>query len=466
MFAFALWDAQHRELTLVRDRLGEKPLAYHWNGKALTFSSELKALGEVSERRLDPEAVDTFLALGYIPAPLTIFSDCRKLPAGHLLRFKAGKLEVRRWWFPEETPQAPVTPRPERIAKLRELVSDAVRLRLRADVPVALYLSGGIDSSVIAAECARHGANVAAFTVSFDGDKTDLPYARRVAENLGLRHEILRVNGRDLGTELENILWHYDEPFADSSAIPSFTLARALAGRYKVVLSGEGGDEAFGGYRHYEHIGLKQMLKKAAATLNLCDGRGAGPLQIYVGSKTTFRAGDRGRLLNGNGHEGGHDGALQRLLASDVFLKEIPRAGALKRALWSDRHLYLPNDLTYKTDIALASAGIEGRAPFLDHRLLEWTQSLPPWELVRGSRKKVLLRAAYRDDLPAEVLNRRKRGFGAPVDQWLRGPLRELAGDMVPCPLLDLASQRGLRGQRLWTLVAFASWARQWGATW
>jgi asparagine synthase (glutamine-hydrolysing) len=465
MFGFALWDARERELTLARDRIGEKPLVYFWDGKTLAFASELKALETLHGSRLDPESVDCYLALGYVPAPLAIFRHCRKLPPGHLLRFKNGTLRVDRWWFPEKAAPMKERSRPERAAKLRSLMADAARLRLRSDVPVALFLSGGIDSSAVAAECTRQGARLEAFTVAFDGDETDLPYACQVAERLGLPHHVLRVSGGTLSEDFRGLFSHYDEPFADSSAVPSFALARELAGRYKVVLNGDGGDEAFGGYPHYQHVGAKQAMKAAAAAVGLCDGRGAGPIGVFVQSKAAFRAAERTRLLNGNAAPG----SFGAMLASQPFLSHAPGGapgGALARALWTDRHLYLANDLTYKMDIALGAWGMEGRAPFLDHRILEWSQSLPPGELVRGNQKKILLHAAYTRDLPAKVLDRSKHGFGAPVSAWLNGPLREMAAEAVPSPLLNRKGQRYLAGQQLWTLVAFSSWARQWRATW
>ncbi|MGA3187353.1 MAG: asparagine synthase (glutamine-hydrolyzing) [Bryobacteraceae bacterium] len=458
MFAFALWDAWERELTLVRDRVGEKPLVYFQQANMLAFSSELKALAPFHDRRLDPQAMDAYLALGYVPAPLAIFRGCRKLEPGHLLRFKNGRTEVRRWWYPEHTggPGKERT-RTERVERLRSLVADAVRMRLRADVPVGIFLSGGVDSSVIAAECVRQGSRIEAFTADFGGGNPDLPNAVRVAEHLGLRHEVLPIEGNEAAAGFGQLLWHYDEPFADSSSIPSFALARALHGRYKVVLNGEGGDEAFGGYRHYEHIAAKQALKAAAAAVGLTDGA----TNVYVESKTAFRAGERTRLMNGSST----GNSLSWLLARDGYLAP-PGAGALKRAMWSDRHLYLPNNLTYKVDIALAGNAIEGRAPFLDHRLLEWTQSLPAEELVNGREKKVLLRAAYEDDLPGDVLSRPKQGFGAPIEKWLAGPLREWARDVTPSPLLERGPQQHLKGQKLWTMAAFAGWAREWRATW
>jgi asparagine synthase (glutamine-hydrolysing) len=461
MFAFALWDESGQELTLARDRTGEKPLVYFWDEARSTFAfaSELKALARLHSSLLDPVAVDAYLALGYVPAPLAIFRNCRKLPPGHLLRYRAGHVEIRRWWFPERV--IPPSPRSTGVEEeLRELTADAVRLRLCADVPVALSLSGGVDSSVLAAECRAQTDSLDAFTVAFDGDQTDLPHARAVARHLNLRHHVIEIPSQGAAQQLDLAAAHYDEPFADSSALPCLALASALAGSYKVVLNGDGGDEAFAGYRHYEYVAAKQFLKNAAAAAGLVDGEGA--VAVYVQSKTTFRLRERARLLAA--HASGE--TFAELLASDGYLQTAPPAGALRRALWSDRHLHLANGLTYKMDIALGAFGMEGRAPFLDHRILEWAQGLEPKDLVRGREKKVLLRRAYREALPASVLARPKHGFGAPVATWLMGPLKETLAETLPCPLLDAASQRNLSGQRLWTLLTFARWAQKWGARW
>ena len=461
MFAFGLWDRVERELILARDRVGERPLVYRHAGPALAFASELKALAPLSERRLDPAAVDAYLGLGYVPAPWTIFRDCCKLPAGHLLRFREGSVRIRRWWGGGSREGRGSHAWEEGRGKgrpgacpthARALVRDAVRLRLRADVPVALALSGGVDSSVIAAECVGLGMRPAAFTVAFDGDETDVRAARAMASRLRLPLTEIRADA----TSLPEMFRHYDEPFADSSAVALLALARAAGGRYKVILNGDGGDEAFGGYRHYERISAKQAFKSAAAKLGWCDGK--GPLEVYVQSKATFRAGERSRLLNGNWRGNSLDELAGLALPA--------RAGAFERALSSDRQMYLPNDLAFKSDIALASQGIEGRAPFLDHRLLEWTATLPARALVRGREKKILLREAYRGELPDEILDRPKHGFGAPVEAWLNGPLREFAGDLLPCSWFEGRVQAGLRGQRLWTLLAFAGWAREWRGTW
>jgi len=450
MFAFGLWDQRERELTLARDRLGEKPLVYFYDGRTVAFASEMKALRGFHSGTLDPLAVDAYLGLGYVPAPLAIFRCCHKLEPGHMLRIKQGREpRVSRWWNGESVAAAG-----DYHAALRERVGAAVRQRLRADVPVALSLSGGVDSSVIAAECLRQGASPEAFTVRLEGESRDVEAARLVARHLGLRHQVLEEKGAEHG--IAGMVRHYDEPFADSSAIPSLALARALAGRYKVVLNGDGGDEVFGGYRHYEHIRTKQALKAAAAAVGMCDGSHAGRTGVYVQSKATFRAAARSRFLNGHGVGNSLDGLA--LLT--------PAGNGLARGLWIDRHLALANGLNYKTDIAYGAFGIEGRAPFLDHRLGAWAEGLPPKELVQGREKKILLRAAYASDLPADVLNRPKRGFGAPIGQWLRGPLREMAGDLLPCPLLDYQRSKDRNDQQVWTLLMFAMWAREWRASW
>ena len=457
MFAFALWDARERELTLARDRSGEKPLVYFEDGCTLAFASELKALRDFHGSYLDRTALEVYLALGYVPAPLAIFRNVRKLPAGHWLRWKDGHSKLERWWFPERVrPVISGTPA-EKKEGARSLIADAVRLRLQADVPVALALSGGIDSTVIAAEAARQEVRPDAFTVIAEGDETDLPYARRAALRYGLRHEVLRAKATSAAERFIYAAGHFDEPFADSSALSSLELARSLAGRYKVVLNGDGGDEAFGGYRHYTRIAAKQAVKAAAASVGLVDGNGA--TGVYVESKVTFREGERVVLL------GGSMGALSRWLTTDEFLKASPATGALHQALWTDRHLYLANDLTHKMDIALGAFGIEGRSPFVDHRILEWTQQLPTRDLVRGGKKKILLREAYREELPQEITARPKHGFGAPVEAWLAGPLREIVGDLLPCALLDPKLQFRARGQRLWTLLTFAQWAARWKVT-
>lgn len=457
MFAVGLWDHREQTLLMARDRLGEKPLVYFWNGPTLAFASEMKALTGIHSAEIRPEALDAYLGLGYVPAPLGIFRGTFKLPAGHWASFRDGELNVRRWWFPERAETQCPRDAGRRQAELRERLGEAVGIRLRADVPVAVALSGGVDSSVVAAEACRGGVKPSAFTVVFDGDESEVPYARITAQRFGLKHTVVHA---DSGPErlLDGMMRQFDEPFADSSAMGCLALAEAIRGQYKVILDGDGGDEVFGGYRHYEHIEAKQAVKTVAASVGLCDGFRSDT--VYAQSKATFRAGERARLLNGHGAQG-----LEAVLTGDPYLR-VPRKGALRKALWHDLHLGLANGLTHKMDMALSGYGIEGRAPLLDHRLVEWAQGLTEHDLVQGREKKVCLRRAYETEVPSGVLDRSKRGFGGPVAKWLEGPLREVAEAMLPCPLLERVPQRDLHGQRQWTLLSLACWAKRWRATW
>jgi asparagine synthase (glutamine-hydrolysing) len=475
MYAFAVWDRDQRSLFLARDRVGKKPLLYYWDRRTFAFASELKALLTLPafERRLNPDAVDAYLALGYVPAPLCIFQNVFKLPPGHCMTVRGNSISERRYWFPERAGGTWNGSRDGRIERFRELFADAVRLRLRSDVPVGLYLSGGIDSSAIAAECVRQGQRLTAYTVAFDRDDTDLEYAKLVARHFDLEHQVIQASGENMKDDLPRIVDFYDEPFADTSNVPSYYIASQTPGHVKVVLNGDGGDEAFGGYRHYEYVRLKQFLKRLASRVGVIDGATHDNWQIYFQSKALFRARQR-RELTGDRVQAG--GGFEALVSRDPFLQAYQPANALKLAMWADRHIYLPNDLLFKMDIALMSHAIEGRSPFLDHRLLEWAQCLPPRDLVWGRTKKNLLRDAFRGELPAQVLDRPKHGFGAPIRAWLKGPLEAVIRECLPTPLLEREAQlealqafaRNKRGaeMRVWTLMMFALWARQWRANW
>jgi asparagine synthase (glutamine-hydrolysing) len=477
MFAFGIWDAREQSLFLARDRVGKKPLVYFVDGKKLAFASELKALLALPgcEATLNPDALDAYLALGYVPAPLTIFRRLSKLPPGHWLTWRDGRIDLHRYWQPENTNESAFASNDQHhVEQFQERFRSAVGLRLRADVPVGLFLSGGVDSSVIAAECADLGKSVDALTVVFDHDDTDLPHARAVARHFGLRHEVLQASGANVVRDLEKLHWCYDEPFADSSSLPCYYIARHARGHFKVILTGDGGDEAFAGYPHYEFVAAKQHLKRWAAAFGLRDGNFHDPWSTYFQSKALFRRSRRRELLpSGMTRRSG----FTKYLEDEPYLRACRPSSALQLALWADRHVYLPNDLLYKTDIALMSQGIEGRSPFLDHRLLEWTQQLPPKQLVQARSKKRLLRTAYRDRLPQEILQRRKHGFGSPMMAWLCGPLAPVLKEQLPSPLLNAAPQRALLAKfsrkptarlsrQLWTLLTFSIWAKQWGAAW
>ncbi|MBI4869971.1 MAG: asparagine synthase (glutamine-hydrolyzing) [Candidatus Riflebacteria bacterium] len=476
MFAFAVWDREDGHLFLARDRAGKKPLVYYWDGARFAFASELKALLEVPgcEPVLDPACVELFLALGYVPAPGAIFRNLRKLEAGHFLRVRAGTLELQRYWRPESAVQSEPSPTPRaRLSTFRALFSRAVSLRLRSDVPIGIFLSGGLDSSLIAHEVCRQGYDLHALTVAFAQDRTDLPSALEVARRLGLRHDTIEV-GDEVASGLGDVLSCYDEPFADTSSIPSYAIARAGRPYFKVVLNGDGGDEALAGYPHFAWIAWKQRLKQLGCALGVRDGSPSDPWDVYFQSKALFRRRARQALLAG---VGGQCDPFGEWIASNAYLRAARDRGPLRRALWADRHVYLPNDLLYKMDLALGAFGMEGRSPFLDHTLLEWAQELPENELVDGDVLKVLLRRACRGLFSDELVDRPKHGFGAPAARWLQGPLREQALEVLPTPLLATEPQRRIldafydradlrEATRLWSLFTFALWAARWRARW
>ena len=299
MFAFAIWDREEEELFLARDRVGKKPLVYFWDGKTFAFASETKGLvgAGLFDPKLDAKSVDLFFALGWVPSPLSIFMYVRKLQPGHFMKFKDGRVEIKRYWFPEKLLSCDKRKKEDRLQDFKSLFANAVNIRLRSDVPIGIFLSGGIDSSVVALEAVSQGYSAHALTVFFDHDRIDVNYAVKVARLLGIPQECIEVHG-NICDDLEDIFWHYDEPFADTSSIPTFYIARAAKDRFKVILNGDGGDELFGGYRRYERIRMRYFLKRMASCLGLRDG-GSNALQIWFGSRAIFREHERKALLKG-----------------------------------------------------------------------------------------------------------------------------------------------------------------------
>ena len=473
-FAFAIWDAVEERLFLARDRLGVRPLIWLESHGGFAFASELDALvqGATLPVRLDPEAVALYWMLGYIPAPYCVLRGPQKLLPGHFLVLEGDGLRVERYWYPERAQNLLPADRRERLGQLRELFRDAVRLRLRSDVPVALFLSGGVDSASVTAEVAEVDASTRALAVVFDGDTVDLPYAEECARQLGVPLDVTHV-ARQVTEAFDRVVAAFDEPFADSSSLPTWLLGRTARGVAKVVLTGDGGDELFAGYPHYVHIASKQWLKRLACSLGLRDGDARSPVAVYLASKALFRVHEARSLLG----EQSRPDALRRWIDRQPFLRDTEALSPLRRALWIDRHLQLADGYLVKVDIALSEQGIESRSPFLDHRLVEWANELPEADLVRGREKKIILRDAFRGRLSERVLDRAKHGFGAPVARWLSGELEERWRAALPCELLDEVAQRRViaaferkpdarNAQRLWMLFVFASWARLRGARW
>ncbi|GAA3455349.1 asparagine synthase (glutamine-hydrolyzing) [Dactylosporangium matsuzakiense] len=490
MFAFALWDARRGRLLLARDRVGKKPLYWRADGAGLAFASEAKALlaDPALDRRLDPVALHHYLTYGYVPAPGSIFAGVAKLPPGHVLTWQAGKVHIGRYWRlgsePREVPDEPE-------ARLRELLLDAVRVRLAGERPVGAFLSGGVDSSAVVAAMARLSPEpVRTFSIGFaDAAFDERPYARLVAERYGTEHHELVVEAPSADL-LARIAWHFDEPFADSSAVPSFQVAALAAGRATVVLNGDGGDEVFGGYSRYtlaqalRHVpalgfpaafdrlgsrltGVHHRLGRAVRTLGL------GPADRYTTVMSLFTPAQKARLYHPD-RPPGPAGVDSLAIARDEWERSRAAAGA-GRAMDVDLYTYLPGDLLAKVDVTTMAHSIEARSPLLDQHLMAFAGALPQHLKASGRGTKVLLRRALAGWLPAPVLARPKRGFAIPVAAWLRGPLRDPAHDLLTGPtasgrgLFDPAAVRALlerhaaghdEAPRIWALMQLELWHR------
>ncbi len=502
MFAFALWDGRREELLVARDRIGKKPLFYAERGGAISFASELWALladGEIS-REVDPEALDRFFTYTYVPSPFSAFRAVRKLPPASMLRWRDGRTRIERYWKLDYAPVLDIQSEAEAGEAVRDAVRAAVRRRMVADVPLGAFLSGGVDSTAVVAAMAEQSANpVKTFSIGFETEGFDeLPYARQVAEHFGTDHHELLVRP-DAVELLPKLVRHYGEPFADHSAIPSFYLAEMARRQVTVALTGDGGDEAFGGYGRYANAAMLARLDRMPASLrrgiaqagawirpdgNLTSVRNrlrrASALLSLTPQERYFRAMSRfGPALQDTVYTPQFRAALAGSPADAIA---APWTGStalnlVDRMLDVDQQTYLPGDLLVKMDIATMAYGLEARSPLLDHELLELAAALPDRFKVRGREKKIALRAALRGVVPDTLIDRAKHGFQVPMAEWFRTDLRELARDT----LLDGAARSGEYLRRdvvagllerhlareednsalLWSFLTFELWHRQ-----
>ncbi|MEU8174834.1 asparagine synthase (glutamine-hydrolyzing) [Microbispora hainanensis] len=500
MFAFAIWDRTRQRLLLARDRVGKKPLYWRADGSSVHFASELKSLAQDPRmsREIDLVALHHYLTYQYVPAPWSIYEGVQKIPPGHLLVWERGRVAVRRYWQPDRTPGGPVDER-EAEERVRELLLESTRIRMVAERPVGAFLSGGIDSSaVVAAMAMQSSERVKTFSIGFEDSRYDeRSKARMVAEHYGTDHHEMVVSG-DMLDILPRLAWHYDEPFADSSAIPSFYVAQLSRRHVTVALNGDGGDECFGGYQRYalmNQAGRIPMLPRGLAAVSarvgeLVTRRSHGrslprrlgrlmqfaaehPSRRYATLMSCFKPEQKIDLYSDRLRERLAE-TDSRLLLEEVFRRSTARTD-LGRILDVDLLTYLPGDLLVKVDIATMANSLEARSPFLDHHLLEWAARLPDRLHVRGGHTKALLKRAVAPWLPPELLAFPKQGFGVPLATWLRGELRDLAHDVLTD---DTARGRGLfrpgavrdllrrhadgsdHSARLWALMQFELWHR------
>lgn len=504
MFAIAIWDAGRRQLVLGRDRLGQKPLVYLREPGRLAFASELKSLLEIPgvPRELDPRALDEYLTYQYVPYPRTIFRGIAKLPPGHLAVWREGELAVRPYWQPdfnveEERPAA------DYARQLRELLTSSVQMRLMSEVPLGAFLSGGVDSTIIVGLMQKLSAEpVRTFSIGFPvAEYDETRYARLVAERLGTIHEEFRVEPDALDV-LPKLVWHYDEPFADSSAIPTWYVSQLTRRHVTVALTGDGGDELFAGYPRYRAVWLASGFDRfPAAARRVLAGRFWQKLPASPRQKSLRRRWKRFthaislppirrylEWISIFGEARRADLYTEEFLAAlpDVdplnFLQQAQRRSSQRDPVTSisltDLVTYLPCDLMTKVDIASMAHGLECRQPLLDYRVVELAARMPLHLKFRRGQGKRIFMETFADLLPKEVRRRRKMGFGVPLDHWFRGPLAGFAREV----LLDrqtlgrgLFREEAVRGlldehiagrfdhaYRLWSLLFLELWQRTW----
>jgi asparagine synthase (glutamine-hydrolysing) len=504
MFALALWDAKRQQLVLARDRLGKKPLVYRHESGQLLFASELKSLLEVPgvPREIDAQALDDYLTYQYVPHPRTIFRGIAKLPPGHYAVYRDGRLDVQSYWQPDFNVEDD-RPAAEYAAELRTLLTSAVELRLQSEVPLGAFLSGGIDSTVIVGLMSQLASEpVRTFSIGFPVKEFDeTHYAQAAAKRFGTIHEEFQVRP-DAMEILPRLVWNYDEPFADSSAVPTWYVSQLTRQQVTVALTGDGGDELFAGYPRYLAIWLAEGFDRLPATMRrLLAGRYWQRLPSGTRQKSIRRRFKRFVEMLGQSPARRYlewiaifGESRRAALYSDEFMARLPdedplgfltaaldrssRRDAITAFSLADLVTYLPCDLMTKVDIASMAHGLECRQPFLDYRVVEMAARMPRRLKFRRGRGKLILRETFADLLPESIQRRPKMGFGVPLDHWFRHELREFTRDvLLDKRTLDRGyfrpeSVSGLwdehqqgrfnHGYRLWSLLILELWQREW----
>ena len=500
MFVFAIWNTTRQELFIARDRMGKKPLLYAEVNGQLVFGSEFSALllhPDVS-RDINPEALDYYLSFMAVPAPLTAYRAIRKLEPAHWLRWRNGNIDLGCYWQPDFTKKIDISEE-EAGERTIEILRDAVKVRLMSEVPLGAFLSGGIDSSAVVALMSQESSErVKTFSIGFEEqDFSELHHARRVAEHVGADHHefIVRPDAVEI---LPMLVDHYGEPYADSSAVPTYYVARETRKHVTVALNGDGGDESFAGYERYIAMGLTEKYRKIPSfvreslireAVNMLPTdptrrskiKSAQRLLAVVGRPkaarymhwmSTFNDDLKEPLYTDSFRQQTKDANATGLL--EHWFKRANGIGVVDTMLLTDQMTYLPNDLLVKVDIATMAVSLEARSPFLDHHVIEFAASLPQNLKLRRLTGKYLLKKVLRKLVPNENLTRRKMGFGVPIGHWLRGNMQPFLREVI---LSEKALGRGLfkpeavkqlvelhvRAERdyshqLWTLLMLELW--------
>lgn len=500
MFAFAIWDRPRRRLLMARDRLGIKPLYYYRNGKFLAFASEVKSLLEVPgvPREVDQEALDQFLSLRYVPGPRTMFKGIFRLQPGHTMVVDESGVHIAKYWDIDYSTQT--TASAGEIAERFEfLLEESVRLRLIAEVPLGLFLSGGLDSSAILATMQKvaPGQRIKTFSVGYqtttkeEEESCELNYARVTAAARGADHYEFQLGPKDFEAAIPDLVWHLDEPLADPSCIPLHFVAKLAREHVTVVLSGEGADEILGGYGIYPKMLTLDRVNRSVPFLSDLAGKIAGhapneSLRRYLNMASKplgegYRGVCRGFGIESMERLAGHERTLRvEQQLTETFSGYFEAAGQttpLNHLLYMDAKVWLPDDLLLKADKVTMANSLELRVPFLDHKLVEFAATLPDTSKIGPFGGKSLLREAMANALPEAILKRPKKGFTVPVSSWLRGPMKTLVHDQLlssgsACTTWldrgevsrivgDHEQGRADRSQEIWSLLVFQTWHSQ-----
>ena len=500
MFAFAIWDEPRKRLFMARDRLGQKPLSYFADENRFIFASEIKSILQAPNvpREVNELALHHYLTLQYVPHPLTMFKGIRKLSPGHYLVREKGDTKVERYWSPPFRREKRL-PEREYVGRLRDLLTEATRLRLISDVPLGAFLSGGIDSTVVVGLMSQLTREpVRTFSIGFREKKYDeLNYARAAAEHFKTEHKEFIVEP-DAVDVIPKLVWHYDEPFADSSAIPTYYVSQMTSEHVKVALTGDAGDEGFCGYPRYKAVKLSTLFDILPGVARRLLASGIWKVApVSVESKTLRRRAKRFFEAMNLPRQARYlrwccifDDSRKYALYDDRMLEQFrgtPSAGIfddeyakapdldfLARTTFVDFMRYLPDDLLVKVDIASMAHGLETRSPFLDHRLIEFLAAVPTDLKLRGFRAKHLLKRTFRDIIPRSIRRRKKMGFGVPIADWFRGELKDYVRDVLldrhalgrgyfrPEAVRHLVNEHTKgqfdHGYRLWSLLMLELW--------
>ncbi len=505
MFAIAIWDKSDRSLFLARDRVGKKPILYsHQPNGDLIFGSEFQAILKHPSvtREVDYGAIDSYLSYLCVPAPETAFKQIRKLEPGHWLKWKDGNVETRRYWLPNFSKKIKIS-EDEAIQETTRILRESTKLRMISEVPLGAFLSGGVDSSIVVALMAQESAApVKTFSIGFEEqDFSELKYARRVAEHVGAEYSefIVRPDALEV---LPTLVEHYGEPYADSSAVPTYYVAKETRQHVTVALNGDGGDESFAGYERYMAMEVAELYRRIPRILRrtLIEGpirmlptseikkTRVRDVQRFLISANESRKERYARWMSAikptaklallysdemNARVGEHNAAA----VLDEWFDRAGDLGLLDATLLADQMTYLPNDLLVKVDIATMANSLEARSPFLDHKVIEFAASLPESLKMNRFRPKYLLKKVAARLVPPEVVYRRKMGFGVPIAHWFRGEMKDFVRDVLLSPAslsrgvfrpktIEMYIDQHIRGEvdhatPIWTLLMLELWYRR-----